>query len=242
MRRTVLTSIAAFTALAVAATPAMAMNSKQSLKASVSPNKAGTSKSPKNVALTVNPSVAFDPSDAPFATKTATIYLDKNLVFNTTKFKSCAAGVVLTNEASCAKGSKVGTGKASGLALGLTENLTVTGYNAPKGKGLNLLVVGSSPLTIRAVLESKLVKGSGAFGKKLIVPIPEGLQQPAPGAFATLTNFLTKISATTTVKGKKVGYVQLKGCPSSKKLKFKGDFGFTNGETQSPTTTAACRK
>jgi hypothetical protein len=240
MRRIALTALAAATTLAVAVAPAhAAMQSVQGLKASISPNKAGTSKKPKNVSLTVNPFVTLNSADAPFATSGATIYLDKNLVFNTSRFKSCAASTVQVNEAKCPKGSKVGSGSAVGFALGLREDLKITAYNAPKGKGLNLLVVGSEPLTIRAVLDGKLAKASGAFGRKLIVPIPEGLQQPAPNAFATLTDFKVNLSSKQKVGGR--SYVQLKGC-TKRKLQFAGDFTFTNGEKQSPKTTVACKR
>jgi hypothetical protein len=36
-------------------------------------------------------------------------------------------------------------------------------------------------------------------------------------------------------------YVALKGC-SAGKLQFKGDFVFTDGSKQSPTSTTACKK
>lgn len=242
MRRIILTSLAAVTALSVAAAPATAaMNSKQGLKASVSPNKAGTSKKPRNVDLTVNPFVTLDPSDPPFATTKAVVYLDKNLVFNNRKFKACSSAKILASEKSCPSGSKVGSGSAQGKALGLTENLKITAYNAGK-TGLNLLVVGNAPLTIRSVLVGKLQGASGKYGKKLVVAIPEDLQQPAPGAFATLTNFRVKINRSAKIKGKTTKYVQLKGCPSNKKLNFSGDFSFTNGEKQTAAATAGCRR
>ncbi len=242
MRRLILASLAAVTALSVAAAPAMAaMNSKQGLRASVSPSKAGTSKKPANIKLTVNPFVTLDASDAAFATTKAIVYLDKNLVFNLTKFKACSSSKVLANEKSCASGSKVGSGSAQGKALGITENLTITAFNAGS-KGLNLLVVGAAPLTIRSVLEGKLQGASGKYGKKLVVDIPPDLQQPAPGAFATLTDFKVVISGKAKIKGKTTSYVQLKGCPSDKKLNFSGDFTFTNGEQQSAATTVACTR
>ena len=47
----------------------------------------------------------------------------------------------------------------------------------------------------------------------------------------------------TTVGGSAKGtpYVALKGC-SGGKLKVKGDFVFTDGSKQSPTSTTACQK
>ena len=74
MSRTLLAVTGAVTALAVAASPALAVQSKQSLTASVSPVKHATlakasSRRPANVALTIHPTLAFDKQDTPFALK-----------------------------------------------------------------------------------------------------------------------------------------------------------------------------
>jgi hypothetical protein len=78
---------------------------------------------------------------------------------------------------------------------------------------------------------------SGAFGRKLVVAIPANLQQPLGGVYATLTSFMTKVGGSS----KGTPYVALKGC-SGGKLKFKGDFVFTDGSKQSPTSIAAGAK
>jgi hypothetical protein len=75
--------------------------------------------------------VAVDKSDPSFATRSAVIHLDKNVVLNAANFPSCTESQVRTGGAACAK-AKVGSGKATGLALGLQENLTVRAYNGPK--------------------------------------------------------------------------------------------------------------
>jgi hypothetical protein len=178
--------------------------------------------------------VAVD--DPSFATRSAVIHLDKNVVLNAAKFPSCTESQVRAGGAACAK-AKVGSGKATGLALGLEENLTVTAYNGPKGKTLLLHVKGQAPLDIDAVIVAQLEPDSGAFGRKLVISIPANLQQPLTGAYATLTSFLTKVGGS----AKGAPYVALKGC-SAGKLHFKGEFVFTDGSTQSPTSTAACTK
>ena len=81
------------------------------------------------------------------------------------------------------------------------------------------------------------LNATGAYGKKLTVTIPANLQSPLPGQFATLTQFITKVGGTS----KGTPYVGLKGC-SGGKLKFKGDFVFTDGSKQSPTSTATCKR
>ena len=215
---------------------AQAVNSKQSIAVKLAHSKAGTAAKPKSVgALTVDMKVAVDPSDAAFATRSATIHFDKNLVFNSAKFASCTEAQVRSGAPACAK-AKIGGGKAAGLAVGQRQDLAVTAFNGPGGKAVLLHVTGSTPLKIDSVIVGKLAADSGAFGRKLVVTIPANLQQPLTGLYATLTSFLTTVGGT----AKGTPYVALKGC-SGGKLQFKGDFVFTDGSKQSPTSTAACK-
>jgi hypothetical protein len=80
------------------------------------------------------------------------------------------------------------------------------------------------------------VADKGKFGKKLVVAIPSDLQQPAPGAFATLEDFRTVVKGT---GSKKRPYVGLKGC-TKKKLNYQADFVFTDNTTSKATTTSKC--
>jgi hypothetical protein len=215
---------------------AQAGNSKQTVGVKLAQSHAGTAAKPKSVgALTVDMKVALDASDASFATRSAVIHFDKNLVFNTAKFPSCTEAQVRSG-AGCAK-AKVGSGAASGLALGQQEKLAVTAYNGPKGKTILLHVAGTQPLDINTVIVGQLKPDSGAYGRKLVVSIPANLQQPLAGVYATLTSFLTKVGGSS----KGTPYVALKGCPGGK-LNFKGDFVFTDGSKQTPTSTTACTK
>lgn len=235
MRKVAFLTAAAVAAVA-ATSPAWAVNADQGLAVSVTPSKAGTKASPKKVKLKVTTTTT--PKDAtPFATTKAVLFFDKNLTFGGSKFKSCTVAKVQAAESNCPKGSKVGSGTAKGSALGLVENLTVTAFNGPNGKSLLLHVVGSAPLAIDSVINAKLSKSFGKYGTKLTVPIPDNLQQPVPGTFATLTEFIT--SVTGTAKG--TPYVGLKGC-SGGKLSFKGTFTYTDGTSQTATDTAVCKK
>ena len=113
---------------------AQAVNSHQSVAVKLAHSKAGTAAKPKSVgALTVDMKVALDPSDPAFATRTAVIHFDKNLVFNSAKFPSCTEAQAQTGAAACAK-AKIGSGKAAGLALGQQQDLTVTAYNGPAAR------------------------------------------------------------------------------------------------------------
>ncbi len=122
------------------------------------------------------------------------------------------------------------------MALGLTENLKIVAFNGTGGKSLLMHVTGETPLQIDEVLVGKLTAGSGKYGKKLSVAIPDGLQQPAPGAFATLLDFKLTVKGT----AGKTPYVGLAGCTTGG-LNFAGAFTYTDGTTQNVTAKAPAR-
>jgi hypothetical protein len=238
MRKFMLLAVASLAAVLGVSGIANAINGTQELKIKLGASKAGTKTKPRSVSyLTVTTTTTPAADDPAFATKQAIIYFDKNLVFNSPSFKNCTDTKPGTIDTSCS-GAKVGTGSAKGVALGQTENLSVKAYNGLKGKALYLHVTGDTPLKIDAVMNGKLASATGQFAKKLIVTIPDNLQQPAPGVFATLTSFITKTSGTQ--KGKP--YIGLKGCPTSKKLKFRGTFSYTDGTSKTADATAPCSK
>jgi hypothetical protein len=216
---------------------AQAVDAQHKLVIKTTPTKAGTKTKPANLKLFTDLITIPAPNDPPFATKTAVVSFDKNLVFNTSAVKSCSKSQVQSNESQCPAGSKVGSGKATGNALGQTENLTVTAYNGGNNK-LELHVVGSAPLVIDSVIEGKLVSASGKYGKKLTVAVPENLQQPLTGVFATLTDFQVTVKGGTSKKP----FIGLKGCPSNKKLNFQSVLTYTDGTTKTATTTTNCSK
>ncbi|WP_372789858.1 hypothetical protein [Paraconexibacter sp.] len=211
----------------------------QSIDVKISPSKAGTKKKPTAASLKFDIATVKKVQNESFATKTATLFFDKNLVFNPAAFPTCKQATIQANEGKCVKGSKVGTGSAVGNALGQTQNLKVSLFNGP-GKTLLLHVTGSSPLAIDSVIVGKLKSASGAYGTKLVVTIPDNLQQPLPGVFATLTSFKTSITKLAGKKGKNTPYIGIKGC-TKKRLAFKGDFVFTDGTKASATDTVACK-
>jgi hypothetical protein len=208
------------------------------IKASVSPKQHGTKKKPKVTKLVVKLATTPNPAEPAFAASDTIVHLGKQLTFQGKALKSCSATQVQADDTKCPKGSKVGTGVAAGNALGLTENLTVTAYNGPGGNKLELLVDGQSPLQIHSVIEGILSSDSGLYGKKLTVHVPEALQQPAPGVYATLIQFDTTINRV--LGSKKRPYVGINSCPKNKKIAFGVDYKYTDGTSQNAKTTASC--
>ena len=236
MRKLVLLAALAAAAVVGIVGVAQAVDAQHKLVVKTTPTKAGTKAKPANTKLFVDIITIPAPNDPPFATSDTVVHFDKNLVFNGSKLKNCTQATVQGDETKCPSGSKVGTGKATGNALGQTENLTVTAFNGPGGNKIELHVVGSAPLVIDSVIEGTLSNDTGLYGKKLSVTVPDNLQQPLTGVFATLTDFQVSVKGT---GSKKKPFVGLKGC-TAKKLNFKADLTYTDGTSQSATTTAPC--
>src|SRR5262249_19141974 len=161
--------LATIASLCVAVGMASAVDPEQGISIKLKPTKAGTTKKPAKETLTVETTTKPGPNDGAFATQLAVIHFAKGLVFGGATFPSCTGAQVQQDYTQCPKGSQVGSGKATGVALGQTENLTVTAFNGPKGKAIELYVQGSAPLQIQNNIEGTLKKDTGKYGYKLNV-------------------------------------------------------------------------
>ena len=207
------------------------------LTASTSPSTKGSVAHPKivkiNTTFTTQPAAQGQPG---FATKRTVVHLPKGLRTHGDKFKHCSAATLnASGPTACPSGSKVGSGTASGNALGQTENLTVTAFNGQGSKQLLLFVQGSTPLQIASTIIGTVKSDTGKYAYKLDVSIPPNLQQPLTGVFATLTKFQTVIGA----KRGTQGYVDSTGCLKGKR-NWGADLYFTDGTTDKTTTISTC--
>jgi len=240
MSRTLVAVTGAVTALAVAASPALAVQSKQSMDVSVSPVKKASiakasAKRPANVALNLHPKLAFNKTDSPFATSKAVISLDRNISFGGYKLPGCTATQVMLD--TCGANAKVGGGTAMALAAGLDEPLTLTAYNGNDGRTLLVHVQGQRPVPMNDVLIATLSKSSGRYGSKMTINVPASLQQPAPGVLATLLDF------NLTIKGgnNSSPLIGVSNFPK-RGLNIGGAFTFTDGTKQTVATSAAYKR
>jgi hypothetical protein len=229
-------ALAALGAVPAVAATTTGANHGTVLTASASPSKAGTKKKPKGVKIhtlfTVKPPAS---GQSGFATSRTVVHLPKGIVFNYAKFKACSVNTLNSSgPAACPAGSKVGSGTAQGVALGQTENLTVTAFNGG-AKQLLLYVQGSAPLQINSTIVGTLKKDNGKYGYLLDVAIPANLQQPLSGVYATLTKFDTTIGA----KSGKANYAESVSC-TKKTWNWGADLYFTDGTVDHTTTTSKC--
>ena len=244
MRRIALTAMAALIALAVAAPSAFAVNSILKFEASVV-GKAGTKSKPAAVGLKVRPfyDTLQPDAEAPFAWSEATVHLPKELVFNSKSFPRCTAAQAATSagRSGACKKAEIGKVNAKGFALGLVEPLTVGMYNGSVKDTVLLYLSGDTPVIIDHVVVGKLKKVTGKYGWELSFSVPSDLQQPAPGAWATVLDFKTEVKARSVKKGKrKIPYIGLTGCPGTL------NFGFSTKNSDGTATlielTSPCKK
>ena len=249
MRKSLIAAAVAALALAGASVVYATGVVTQHYESGVSPSKAGTVKKPKPVALKLHLFVTTSDGSVPPAANHDLIYFATGIALNSTKFKSCALETLNDSSkgpSACPAGSKIGGGTAKAHIgsdpKGQDESITVTLFNGPKGKAVEIYLNGTSPAQIQGAFQAKLVPiRSGPFGLKLDTVIPKSLYEPITGLFTPLTDFNVSIKASTRVKGVSYGYVTTFSCPKSKKWPFKAIFNYANGSPpDTAKTTVSC--
>ena len=134
MRRIALL-ITALAATLVVAAPASAIQSIQKAEVKVTPNVAGTKAKPQAVSIGVH--AYFDDispdlgREVQFATVHGDVFFPKEGLTNNKLFPGCEVSVIFQDEKQCSADSKIGTGTARGIGLGLDENVKLTAFNLP---------------------------------------------------------------------------------------------------------------
>lgn len=226
MRRRLVPAALAALAAAAVPSPASAIQSVQKASATVRPSVAGTPTRPRAVSLTVRG--YFDDISADldrqvqFATVHGDIFFPREGITNNALFPSCAPVVVYQDESRCPAGSRVGTGTARGIGLGLDEVVTLQVFNRPRGAGDVVLVVGDSPLIIRDIVVADLtvLKSDPQWRYRLSFAVPKDLQSPAPGVIAAVKDlsvtvprqYLRRGGRYVLRHGQRIPYIATIGC------------------------------
>ena len=230
MRRTLLLLMSVVAAVLVVAAPASAIQSIQKADVKVTPNVAGTKAKPQGVSISVHAyfdSISADlDQQVQFATTHGDVFFPKEGLTNNKLFPGCASTTVFQDEKQCPPESKIGSGTARGIGLGLDETVTLTAYNLPNGQGGVVLVVGESPLIIREVVVANLktLTNDPLYKYELSFDVPKNLQSPAPGVIAAIkdlsltipVNYLKKSGKIVKKKGKKIPYLATTGCAAGR--------------------------
>lgn len=243
MRKLIVLAVVAVTALAVAVT-AIAATNQAGLVMKITPAKKGTKKKPRYVALDTTVSTTTPDGSPPDATTKAAVSFAKGFVFNTKYFKTCSAATAQQDQTQCPKGSKVGTGTSTIVAVNgankIESTATVAAYNGPKSGGkptINLVATATSPVQQTITLVGVLNNASGKYGKRLDVTVPP---ISVLGFTVRIKTFQVKVKATGKKGSKKIGYVQ-----APTKCKGSWPFSVTNtyegGATSTADTTVKCK-
>jgi hypothetical protein len=144
----------------------------------------------------------------------------------------------------CPKGSKIGSGKATGTAVALNPPVTSSGvltlFNGPKGKSITFNVDITTPAFINDTFSAPLKKLSGGkYGYVLTNVIPADLQTILDGPII-VREIKVKSGLTRVVRGVKRGYIEAYKCPKSHKAPIHSDFFFSQGATASADANISC--
>ena len=235
MRKLTLTAGVAAAAIPGAVGVAQAVTPTTSLKASVSPSKNGTKKKPRNVKLSIELITQPSATDGPFAASDTIVHLGKELVFNGKALKTCSSSQVPADDTKCPKGSKVGQRRCRRHRARPDREPDGDGLQRPGRQQARAAGRRLHAAAIHSVIEGVL-STTRLVRQEARVHVPDTLQQPAPGAYATLTDFKTVVKGT---GSKKRPYIGLAGC-TKKKLNFQSDFVFTDDTTSTAATTSKC--
>jgi gas vesicle protein len=232
-----------FSAVAFAASQSNTVKYRSTVKYS---GKA-TKKKPKNVKYTgilhIGTTNGAQPNTAPLTE----VFFAKQLKNNAAKFKACPPKDI-DGKATISKRCKkavIGGGTAhalvgkAGSTASFPQDLKVVALNGPKGKAILLALTGGALGGSYRVINGKVTYLKGKFGYKVGFRVPHELQEPAPGSQIALTDFNVKINTSKTVKikHKKASYLQMTGCPKSKKLPVRATVHFNDDNNQATSNT-----
>ena len=210
---------APFAVLVVAATVALVATAfakpVSELNARVTPSKGGTKKRPKNARLSITVANRTDTAgEQPPTTTKLQVFLPSEFVFGGAAFASCTFANANNSTDKCSAKARTGRGRAVFTAGSFTEQTLVTVYNGPKGKSLILRLDSQStaPIPFHQALEGKLVKaGQAGFGQKLVIAVPEELQE-AGGLRISMTDLQLLVSRTVKKRRRTIPYIGLGPC------------------------------
>jgi hypothetical protein len=174
----------------------------------VTPTKAGTKKKPKRSTLRLNFKVN---KESRVTTDQMTFFTPQHVVLSGVGFRYCPATQVNANGvATCPAGSEIGKGTASALVgprqTPLIFNVRVF-WGSRNQMTFYLEQQGGS---IKVALAGPITRAGAPYGQQITINIPQGLQSPAPGTYATIESVDATIAGgtgktrkTVKVRGKK---------------------------------------
>jgi hypothetical protein len=222
-------------------TTALAQTTTMDASLRLSPSKAGTSKKPKPVKLTLGIQGGTQSGTGQPDTSTRIrVQLPKGIKWNGKlwpKAKRCSVSKATSqgSASACPKGSKIGSGHVTALGGGggVVEEIDLTAF-VTTGANLGLFLEASQPLPIATMLEGKVK------GQNIDVAIPANIQEPITGVPTGIKSLNFTINGKTKVKGRSRGALESSSCSGRKWTSKVTNFLRTGTLTDSPS--ASCRK
>jgi hypothetical protein len=188
---------------------------------------------------------ATAPDLRPATVTRAVISFPHGATVNSRLFPSCSPQRLdAVGPGACPPNSQIGLGSATGSAAGVSEQLKVTVFNGPGGHSVLFYVAGTSPATIKGVINAPLVVvRSRLYGYQLTLPIPPSLQMFA-GNPISVSDFQNTVGATIAqrIHGKTVnrGYLEVPVCPAGARFPLRGVFSFVGAPTDTVNSSIVC--
>lgn len=228
-------------ALTLAITPTALAQTTLDASLRLSPSKAGTSKKPKPVNLTLGIEGGTQSGTGqPDTTTRLRVQLPKGIKWNgklwpRAKRCSVARANAQGSPSVCPGGSRIGGGHVTALGGNGTvvEEIDLTAF-VTTGGGLGLFLEATQPLPINAMLEGKV------RDRTIDVAIPANIQEPITGVPTGIRTLTFTINGKTTVERKTRGALESTACSGGRWTAKVIDTLRSGTLTDSPSV--ACRK
>jgi hypothetical protein len=211
------------------------------VKATITPNKAGTKKHPQPVKLGFKVHWESENGVEPPVITAATAFIPKGGIYNGAKYPKCAEATLNRKGLkACPKHSIMGTASASAFADTTITHPKITFVNGG-AKKICFFTQLKNPARVNACASGTITKLSGGkYGYKLRIVVPETLQFVA-GVPIALRDFNGSIGGKPYAKD----YIVTTSCPKSKKYEYSVETEYLysdNHTSKSPYTgSVACR-
>lgn len=225
--------LATLAASGVAAAVAAAPAPNVTVKATVTPNRAGTKAHPQGVKLVTKISWQTLGSANQPIVQTFDILFPKGSLYNGAHYPSCSYGRLnAVGPAGCPKGSIVGSGTGNAYADTTITHPKITVVNGGANR-VYFFTVLNNPARVQSPVVGKISKTGGKYAYKLHVTVPQVLQVVA-GVPIELT-FLS-------VTAGKSSWLATTSCGPGGHWPFSVTTGYNTGGSSKFTASIACRK
>ncbi len=231
-------------AVAVPLAPAMAATAvtTQTLSVSVSPTKVGgpPRRAPRVAAIQISGTTKNSDGSQTPVMSSITVLFAKGLTLSKSQFPSCSAAKLDSSGPSgCPAGAKIGSGTVHATAGSISTNAGLTVFNGP-GQAVELYTSTDVPISIHQAVEGQLSPASSPYGTKLTIQVPENIQQPIQGVFASIDQLQISVKASMHRHGHLVSYLTERSCPANHTWPFLGNFESRDGQTLTARASVHC--